>query len=79
MKQIAIACAVLAVLAAGAACAVDQPVAPVATPVKKMSLKACNKLADERKLAGRARAQYIKECRSHNAPVPTSRQSPPPQ
>jgi hypothetical protein len=69
MKPIATALAVLAVLAGGAVFAVDQPSAPVATPVKKMSLKACNKQADEKKLAGKERAQYIKECRTKTAPL----------
>jgi len=69
MKPIATALAVLAVLAGGAVFAVDPPSAPVATPVKKMSLKACNKQADDKKLAGRERAQYVKECRTRTAPV----------
>jgi hypothetical protein len=69
MKQIATALAALAVLAFGAAMAVDQPTAPVATPVKKMSLKACNKLADDKKLEGKERSQFIKDCRKKNAPV----------
>lgn len=69
MKQIA-TLAALAVLGCGAALAgVPQPHAPIATPVKRMSLKACNKLADARKLGGKARARFIKECRSRNAPV----------
>jgi hypothetical protein len=69
MKQIATALAALAVLAFGAAFAAGQPAAPVATPVKKMSLKACNKLADDKKLEGKQRANFIKECRTKNAPV----------
>jgi hypothetical protein len=77
MKQIATAFAALAVLAFGAALAVDLPPAPVANPVKKMSLKACNKLADDKKLAGKPRAQYIKDCRTHNAPAESSTSSAP--
>lgn len=69
MKQIAAALTALALLGGGIAHAADPPRAPVAHPLKKMSLKACNKLADERSLTGKERADYIKECRSHNAPV----------
>jgi hypothetical protein len=70
MKHLATAVALLAILA-GRAAPADEPRAPVAHPVKKMSLKQCNKLADDRKLAAasRERADYIKECRTRNAPV----------
>lgn len=68
MKHLATAIAALAMLACGAAHA-DEPRAPVAHPVKKMTLKQCTKLADDRKLDGTARADYIKECRTKNAPV----------
>jgi hypothetical protein len=78
MKQIATALTVLAVLGCGAALAANQPSAPVATPVKKMSLKACNKQADDKKLAGKERAQFIKECRTKTAPVSSSSSSAPP-
>lgn len=77
MKQIATALAAMAVLGCGVAFAVvvnhqladQQPHAPIATPVKRMSLKACSKLADARKLQGKARVRFIKDCRSKNAPV----------
>jgi hypothetical protein len=34
-----------------------------------MSLKACNKQADDKKLEGKDRAQFVRECRSKTAPV----------
>jgi hypothetical protein len=40
------------------------PAAPSATPVKKVSLKACNKKADEQKLTGKDRSKFVKECRA---------------
>jgi hypothetical protein len=72
MKHLATALTALAILGCGAALADDQPAprAPVATPLKKMSLKACNKQADDRRLEGKARMAFIKECRTRNAPVP---------
>jgi psiF repeat len=57
------ALAVIAVLAGGAAAAADLPAAPSATPVKRPSLKVCNKQADARQLTGPARAQFVKDCR----------------
>jgi psiF repeat len=35
---------------------------PSATPIKHTSSKVCNKQADEKKLTGPARAQFIKNC-----------------
>jgi hypothetical protein len=67
MKHLATALTALAILGCGAALADDQPRAPVATPLKP--LKACNRQADARKLEGKARAAFIRECR-RNAPVP---------
>lgn len=69
MKHLATVVAALAILACGTAPA-DEPRAPVAHPVKKMTLKQCNKLADDRKLTGRARNDYVKDCRTKNAPLP---------
>jgi hypothetical protein len=57
------ALAALAVLACGPAAAADTPAAPSATPVKRPSLKVCNKQADARTLTGPARAQFVKDCR----------------
>ena len=71
MKHLATVIAALGVLVCGAAAA-DEPHAPVANPVKKMSLKQCNKLADDRKLTGKGRTDYVKECRTKNAPLPAA-------
>jgi hypothetical protein len=80
MKHIATFSALLAILVGGAAPA-DEPRAPVAHPVKKMSLQQCNKLADDRKLAAgsSARANYIKDCRTRKVRVkPIARAASPP-
>ena len=61
--KIITAFAAIAVLACGAAAAADLPAAPSATPVKRPSLKVCNKQADARQLTGPARAQFVKDCR----------------
>jgi psiF repeat len=55
--------AAIAVLACGAVAATELPAAPSATPVKRPSLKVCNKQADARQLTGPARAQFVKDCR----------------
>jgi Spy/CpxP family protein refolding chaperone len=71
MKKITTALAAIAILGCGAAFAADQaatsPAAPSATPVKKMSMKACNKKADEQKLTGKERTQFVKDCRAGKA------------
>jgi len=56
--------AVMAILGSGAAVAAEPPAAPSATPVKQPSLKVCNKQADAKKLAGPARAQFVRDCRA---------------
>lgn len=57
------ALAATALLACAAAAATEAPAAPSATPVKRPSLKVCNKQADARSLTGPARAQFVKDCR----------------
>jgi len=58
----------VALLGCGAAFAADAPTAPSATPVTKhASLKACNKQADEKKLAGKERASFVKDCKAGKA------------
>lgn len=61
--KIITAFAAIAVLACGAVAATELPAAPSATPVKRPSLKVCNKQADARQLSGPARAQFVKDCR----------------
>lgn len=57
------ALAATAVLACAAVAAADTPPAPSANPVKRPSLKVCNKQADARSLTGPARAQFVRDCR----------------
>ena len=54
--------------AAGATVAADPPATPSATPVKHPSLKACNKQADAKKLAGKERSRFVLECKAGKAP-----------
>jgi len=54
--------AVLGLCAAGAVLAAEPPASPSATPIKHTSSKVCNKQADEKKLTGPARAQFLKNC-----------------
>jgi len=62
MTKITTALAAVAILGCSAAFAADQPAAPSATPVKHMSLKACTKQADAKKLTGKERSQFVKDC-----------------
>ena len=57
------ALAATALLACAAVIAAETPAAPSANPVKRPSLKVCNKQADARSLTGPARAQFVRECR----------------
>jgi hypothetical protein len=62
---------VIAVLTCGAAFATNTPRPTTtatpsgasATPVKRTSLKVCNKQADARNLTGPQRATFVKSCR----------------
>jgi hypothetical protein len=53
-----------ALLATPAAFAADNPAgsSSATPPAKHMSLKACNKQADEKKLTGTDRSAFVKEC-----------------
>ncbi|MGH8134491.1 MAG: PsiF family protein [Steroidobacteraceae bacterium] len=62
MKLVTVFAAV-AIAACGAALAADPPAAPSATPVKHATLKSCNKAATAKKLTGKERAQFVKDCR----------------
>lgn len=53
-----------ALLGCGAVSAADAPAAPTATPVKHVSLKACNKQADAKSLKGKERSAFVKDCRA---------------
>jgi hypothetical protein len=68
--KITVALAAVAVLGCGVALAADQPTTTTATPsgasatpVKPMSLKACNKQADAKSLTGAERSNFVKSCR----------------
>jgi len=76
MKIIA-ALAAVAVLGWGAAFAADPPATTTATPssasatpVKPMSLKACNKQADAKSLTGAQRSAFVKNCRGPKGAAP---------
>ena len=60
--------AILALCATGVALAAEPRASPSATPIKHTSAKACNKQADEKKLTGTARAQFVKLCQSRTPP-----------
>ncbi|HWZ61379.1 MAG TPA: PsiF family protein [Steroidobacteraceae bacterium] len=48
-----------------AAFTAEPPAAPSATPVKHPTLKSCNREATAKKLSGRDREQYVKDCLAH--------------
>jgi psiF repeat len=58
------ALAVAAILGCGAAGATDPPAAPSATPIKHPTLKSCNREAAVRKLTGKQRAEFVKNCQA---------------
>jgi psiF repeat-containing protein len=75
--KITAALAAVAVLGCGAALATDQPATTTATPsgasatpVKPMSLKACNKQADAKNLTGAQRSTFVKNCRGGSPKAP---------
>jgi len=54
----------LGLVVGGTVLAADPPAAPTATPIKRPSLKTCNKAATDKKLAGKERAQFVKDCQA---------------
>jgi psiF repeat len=66
--KIITATAAIAILGCGSAVAADPPATPSATPLKHVSLKACNQQADARKLTGKERAQFVVECQAGRKP-----------
>jgi hypothetical protein len=75
--KITAALAAVAVLGCGAAFAADPPATTTATPsgasatpVKPMSLKACNKQADAKSLTGAQRSAFVKSCRGPKGAAP---------
>jgi hypothetical protein len=76
--KITAALAAVAILGCGVAFAADQPQPATtatpsgasATPVKPMSLKACNKQADAKHLTGAQRSTFVKNCRGPKGAAP---------
>jgi hypothetical protein len=73
--KITAALAAVAALGCGTAFAADPQAATTvtpsgasATPVKPMSLKACNKQADAKSLTGAQRSTFVKSCRGGKPP-----------
>jgi psiF repeat len=54
--------AALALLAVGTALAAEAPATPSAVPVKHPTLKSCNRDASAKKLTGKEREQFVKDC-----------------
>jgi psiF repeat len=52
----------LVLAAAGTALAAEPPAAPTATPIKRPTLKSCNKEATSKQLVGKQREQFVKDC-----------------
>jgi hypothetical protein len=67
MKTIS-ALAVAAILGCGAAGATDPPAAPSATPIRHPTLKSCNREATARKLTGKQRAEFVRNCQAGKSP-----------
>jgi hypothetical protein len=61
MKTIS-ALAVAMILGCGLAAASEPPAAPSATPIKHPTLKSCNREATAKKLTGKQRAEFVKNC-----------------
>jgi psiF repeat len=73
--KITAALAAVTILGWGAAFAADPPATTTATPssasatpVKPMSLKACNKQADAKSLTGAQRSAFVRNCRGGKPP-----------
>ena len=61
--------AALTLLAIGTALASQAPAAPAAVPVKHPTLKSCNRQATAKKLAGKDREQFVKDCLANKTPA----------
>jgi hypothetical protein len=64
------ALALAALLGCGAAGATDPPAAPSATPIKHPTLKTCSRQATARKLTGKERADFLRNCQAGKTPPP---------
>jgi hypothetical protein len=69
MNDIKTVIAALALLAVGSALAAEAPAAPSAVPVKHPTLKSCNRDATTKKLTGKEREQFVKDCMANKTPA----------
>jgi hypothetical protein len=69
MNDIKTVIAALALLAVGSALAAEAPAAPSAVPVKHPTLKSCNRDATSKKLTGKEREQFVKDCMANKTPA----------
>jgi hypothetical protein len=69
MNDIKTVIAALALLAVGSALAAEAPAAPSAVPVKHPTLKSCNRDASAKKLTGKEREQFVKDCMANKTPA----------
>lgn len=68
MNDIKTVIAALALLAVGSALAAEAPAAPSAVPVKHPTVKSCNRDASTKKLTGKEREQFVKDCLANKTP-----------
>ncbi|MGO9802640.1 MAG: PsiF family protein [Steroidobacteraceae bacterium] len=69
MNPAATVMAALALIAGGGALAAEPPAAPSATPLKHPTLKSCKREASAKKLSGKEREQYVKDCTAVKTPA----------
>ncbi len=55
-------------LAAGGTALAEPPAAPTATPLKRPTLKSCNREANAKQLSGKQREQFVKDCTAGKTP-----------
>ena len=73
MTNIKAVIAALALLAVGTTLAAAAPAAPAAVPVKHPTLKSCNREATTKKLTGKEREQFVKDCLANKkTPAPVA-------
>jgi hypothetical protein len=62
--------AVMGLMVCGLGAGAEPPAYPSATPLKHNSLKACNQLADAKKLSGTARTRFVQHCQTETVTAP---------
>jgi hypothetical protein len=68
--------AALALVAVGTVLAAEAPAAPSAVPVRHPTLKSCNREATAKKLTGKEREQFVRECLGNKTPAPAAPAAP---